>query len=153
MEKLNLHRNNKDLNTEGEITHNGVITAISTNSIKVSLLGNIHCDGCNAKSACELSEHSEKTVEVYQNPDSFSLHEQVRVALRKDLGFKAVFWAYVFPFMLLITVLLAASNFVAEWLAGVLATAVLIPYYVIIYSMKDFFKRNFSVAISKYVES
>jgi sigma-E factor negative regulatory protein RseC len=75
--------------------------------------------------------------------------ESVQVFLKKGLGLKAVFWAYVFPFILLFAVLLIASALYQEWLAGLLAIGVLIPYYLLLYVLKNSFKSAFKVSVSK----
>ncbi len=136
--------------------HSGAISRITSSTITVSLEENINCEGCKAKAACGASESNSKEIEI-DNPNmidaepvkSFQLHEQVDVVMQEELGLKAVFWAYVFPFILLIAVLLISSVFVAEWQAGLLALAVLGPYYFSLHYLNSFFKKKFKVSILK----
>lgn len=136
--------------------HSGAISKISSSSITVSLDGNINCEGCKAKAACGASESSSKYIEI-EHPESvenslvkpFQLHEQVDVVMTEQLGLKAVFWAYVFPFILLIAVLLIASLFFTEWQAGLMALMVLVPYYAALRYLNSFFKKKFKVSILK----
>jgi len=127
--------NRKGLNNIDEtmVTHEGVVSKIANNVVTVSLKGNLNCDACNAKSACGISESKSKEIEVYNVTQSLKLNENVEVLLKKDLGLKAVFWAYIFPFALLLTVLLITSTLYEEWIAGLLSIAVLIPYYLMLY--------------------
>ena len=125
------------------------LSKISNDSITVSLKGNLHCEACNAKSACGVSESGTKEIEIQSLEQSVNLHENVEVFLKKELGLKAVFWAYVFPFLLLFTVLLGASAFYPEWIAGLLSLGVLIPYYLLLYALKNTFKNAFKVSVSK----
>jgi len=77
------------------------------------------------------------------------MNERVDVILKKTLGLKAVFWAYVFPFILMFFTLIIASNFLKEWLAGLLSLFVLIPYYLILNFLKASLKDAFKVSVLK----
>ena len=134
---------------ENLVKHEGVVSKVSKNSITVSLKGNLHCEACNAKSACGVSDSDTKEIEIETPAQKLELNENVEVFLKKDLGLKAVFWAYVFPFILLFAVLLIASTLYPEWLAGLLAIGVLIPYYLLLYVLKNSFKSAFKVSVSK----
>lgn len=134
---------------ENLVKHEGVVSKVSKNSITVSLKGNLHCEACNAKSACGVSDSDSKEIEIETPSQTLELNENVEVFLKKDLGLKAVFWAYVFPFILLFAVLLVASTLFDEWIAGLLAIGVLIPYYLLLHVLKSSFKNAFKVSVSK----
>ena len=85
------------------LKHDGIISKISSNTITVALKGNIDCEGCNAKLICGASGSNVKEIEVFDFTQSFRLNENVVVALQKQLGLKAVFWAYIFPFILMLS--------------------------------------------------
>ena len=133
-----------------EITHTGVISKISSNKITVALKGNVNCEGCKAQSACGVSDSNDKEIEVVNTSQSFQLNEPVNVLLKRELGLKAVFWAYVFPFILMMVVLVTASFFVQEWIAGLLSLFTLLPYYFMLYVLKDSFQKAFQVSILKF---
>lgn len=132
------------------VKHEGVISKISNTSYTVSLKGNVSCEGCKAQSACGVSDSNDKEIEIFNTNQSFQLNEQVDVVLKKELGLKAVFWAYVFPFILLFVVLIVTSLFLKEWIAGLVSIAILVPYYLVIYFMKDAFQKVFQVSILKF---
>ena len=142
-------RNSVQKFDENFIKHEGIVSKVSSNSITVSLRGNLHCEACNAKSACGVSDSDSKEIEILTPAESLKVDESVQVFLKKGLGLKAVFWAYVFPFILLFAVLLIASALYQEWLAGLLAIGVLIPYYLLLYVLKNSFKSAFKVSVSK----
>lgn len=146
--------NNPDSNsviTEEEkiVKHEGIVTKITPQSITVALNGNINCEACNAKAACGVSESNNKEIEVLNSSQPLRLNEKVEVILKRSLGLKAVFWAYVFPFILLISVLLIASSIYKEWIAGLLSILVLVPYYLALYVLRNSFKKTFQVSIFK----
>ena len=129
--------------------HSGLISKISGQTITVNLEQNIHCDSCRAKSSCGISESSTKAVEVLNSKDSFKINEEVNVVLKKALGLKAVFWAYVFPFILMFSTLIIASNFLKEWLAGLISLLIIVPYYIVLYFLKNALKSAFQVSVLK----
>lgn len=127
--------------------HSGLVSEINSRSIIVSLDKNVHCESCSAKGACGISDSASKEVEIMDPDGSFKLNEPVEVILKKDLGHKAVFWAYIFPFILMLLTLLSASFVFAEWIAGVLSLFILIPYYAVVYALKNYFKKTFRISI------
>ncbi len=147
MEKLEV--DNVENSEQNLVKHGGVVSKISKNVITVSLKGNINCEGCKAKAACGATESDGTEIEVFDDKQSFSLYENVDVILEKKLGLKAVFWAYVFPFILMIVVLVISANFLKEWLAGLISLFVLIPYYLMLYLLQDSFQKAFKVSIFK----
>ena len=98
-----------------------------------------------------MSESRNKEVEIENSANLFRINESVNVVIKKDLGLKAVFWAYVFPFLLLISVLLVSSVFLPEWQAGLLALLVLIPYYIVLHYLNAYFKKKFKISVIKLV--
>ena len=132
-----------------EIKHAGFISKISYGVLTVSLKGNINCEGCKAKAACGISESNNKELEIFEIDQVFNLNECVQVVLEKGLGLKAVFFAYVLPFILLIFTLFITSNFLKEWLAGLVSLSILIPYYMLLYLTKDYFQKAFKISILK----
>ena len=137
------------LSEKNTFVHSGVISKITGDSVIVSLEQNVHCESCRAKSACGISESNTKDIEILNSNDSFSINEHVKVVLKKALGLKAVFWAYVFPFILMFSTLLVASIFLKEWIAGVLSLFVLLPYYITLYIFKNTLKSAFKISILK----
>ncbi|MCE2613287.1 SoxR reducing system RseC family protein [Flavobacteriaceae bacterium D16] len=127
--------------------HSGVVSEMKGSSIIIALDENVHCESCSAKGACGVSESVNKTVEVVNPEGSFKLNQPVEVILKKDLGQKAVFWAYIFPFLLMLATLLTSSLFLQEWMAGLLSLLILIPYYGMVYALKNYFIKTFKISV------
>lgn len=141
---LNFHNNENVL-----INHDGVVSKISENKVTVSLYGNINCETCNAKSACGVTENTSKEIDILNNDLALSINDTVTVQLKRGLGLKAVFWAYFLPFFLLVVVLFITSRFLVEWLSGIIALFILVPYYITLFVLKDKFKKVFTFSILK----
>ena len=151
MERIDI--NSAKTAVDSLVRHQGTVSKVSKNSVTVSLMGNLHCEACNAKSACGVSDSGSKEIVIPASEQSLELHETVEVRMKKDLGLKAVFWAYVFPFILLFVVLLVASSVYQEWIAGLLALGILIPYYLFLYVLRNSFGDTFKVSVSKLSQS
>lgn len=132
------------------IKHEGIVSKISKNAITISLKGNVNCEGCKAQSACGVSDSNDKEIEIENPTQSFQLNETVDLVLNRELGLKAVFWAYVFPFILMFLVLILTSLFLKEWIAGLVSLFVLVPYYFMLFVLKDTFKKAFQLSILKF---
>lgn len=145
----NSNINNSNTANETIVKHEGIVSKITNDVVTISLKGNINCESCKAKAACGVSESNDKEVEISNYTQSLKLNENVEVLLKKNLGLKAVFWAYVFPFIIMMTVLVIASTLVKEWIAGLLSIAVLVPYYFMLFVLKDLFKKRFKLSILK----
>lgn len=130
-------------------THEGFISKIKEDSIVVTLEPNLECESCNARGACGAMGSSTKTIEAYVLGNSFKINEPVKVTLQKAIGLKAVFWAYMFPFFLMVFTLIICSNFLAEWLSGLLSLFILLPYYVTLYFLKNKLNESFKVTVLK----
>ena len=137
------------LSNKNTFVHSGIISKIAGQSIIVSLEQNIHCNSCRAKAACGISESETKEIEIINSNDYFIINERVEVVLKRALGFKAVFWAYVFPFILMFSTLIITSSFLKEWIAGLLSLIVLIPYFLTLYLFKNSLKSVFKMSILK----
>jgi len=109
------------VSTPDTYLHKGVVSRIDAGAITVTLDADAHCASCRAKAACGVSDAVTREIRIPGAGTGFALRQPVEVCLRKNLGWQAVFWAYVFPFLLLITVLLVASSYLEEWLAGLMA--------------------------------
>jgi len=131
------------------IQHAGVVSRISNGEAVVSLTDNINCEGCKARGACGVSESNDKEIMVPIGDSKIEINQPVTLSLAKGLGMKAVFWAYVFPFILMVTTLMICSIFMSELIAGVASLAVLIPYYAMLSYLTPVFKKKFQVSLLK----
>ena len=146
--KMNqLSPNGENEGDRSGIRHDGVVSRIANGEAVVSLIDNINCEGCKAKGACGVSESNDKEIVVPIGDSKVEINQSVTLSLAKGLGMKAVFWAYVFPFILMVTTLIICSIVTSELVAGVASLAVLIPYYLMLWYMTPIFKKKFQVSL------
>jgi sigma-E factor negative regulatory protein RseC len=134
-----------------QIDHVGTISDIKDEKITVSILNVSACAGCHAKSACSMSDMKEKEIDIIDYSSSFKLGEEVKVVYQESLGWLALLLAYVLPFVLVLITLFIATAFTNELISGLMALAILLPYYSLLYFFKDRLKKTFSFTIHKIV--
>ena len=132
------------------IEHKGIVKEISNKSIIVSIISNTGCLSCQVKGSCNISEIEEKEIEVINYNKSYEIGENVEVFFKESLGFRAVFLGYILPFLVVFSILIITKiSGLNEGLSGLLSLASLIPYYLIIYLIKNKLKKTFSFSIRK----
>ncbi len=137
------------MNHQDLITHSGIITRHETGTIYVSILAQSACGACHAKGVCGMSEMQEKVVEINDaGLSELAVGTPVTVAMKRTTGLKAVLYGYFLPFLLLMTTLFVAMGyFDNEGKAGLLALAILLPYYFGLYMLRDKMKTRFEFTI------
>lgn len=131
------------------IKHDGIISKIDEHTVYVSIITQSACNACHAKGVCHVSEMNEEVVEVARNREiSYSVGDRVQLVMKKSLGTQAVLLGYIYPFLvLIITLILALGLGLSEGMAGLLSLGVLVPYYLVLYGVKDRLKKTFTFNI------
>ena len=76
------------------------------------------------------------------------LPDNVVVLMKKSMGYGALFLGYVFPFILVITVLIILAALpVTELIAGLGSLAILIPYYLVLYFFRNRISNKFEFSV------
>ncbi len=134
------------------IEHEGIVEDINPQHIRVRIVNESACASCHAKGSCTAADLQDKLIDVYQSINDISQGQKVVLLGKKSLAPKALLLAYVYPVLLILTTLITVfylSN--KELLAAVLSLAVLIPYFTVIYFLKDRLKRTFSFTIKHQI--
>lgn len=133
------------------IQHEGTIQAIEGNTLKIRLAVTSGCSSCQAKGSCSLSQvEGEKVIEVPAGQGIYRKGERVMVQMGFQQGLKAVLMGYVMPFLLLMgTLLLAYGMSGDEIKSGLIALAVLVPYYLLLYLTRKLTSKQFDYHIEK----
>lgn len=135
------------------IEQKGIIEEIDKGIAKVNITSFSACSGCHSKAACNLSESAEKQIEVpLPDENQFKIGETVGVLMKRVMGWKATLLAYGLPFILVMITLLTLSslNF-HEVIAGLAGLAILVPYFIILYIMRERLKTAFSFSLRKMI--
>ena len=132
-------------NMSESINHNGRIEKIEGNAIFVRIIQQSACSGCHAQGMCGASEKKEKIIEVNDNSGKYHVNEEVTLCGQSSLGLQAVLLAFVLP------VILVAGNYLQwdETTSGLTGLLLLVPYYCILYFLREKLKRKFIFTLKK----
>lgn len=132
-----------------KVLHAGVVQDVSANKITVAIINASACSACHAKGACLASDMKEKEIEIYNFSGDYHPGQHVNIVGRTSQGFKAAFYGYVLPFILVFTTLILSISLTnSEGIAGLLSLAILIPYYAALYFFRNRIKRSFEFEIA-----
>jgi len=130
------------------IEHDGIIDHIAGNVAHVKIDSVSACASCHAKGMCSAADQEEKYLDVPLYDTRHKQGEHVVVQVAKRLGFRAVALGYIYPFLLLMVVLVgmlaAGSN---EMRAGVFALLSVVPYYIVLYLFRKRITSTFTFSI------
>lgn len=131
------------------ISHEGIITKITRDTLEIKIIAQSACASCHAKSACGMGEQAEKILTV-PKPEGrdFALMQKVNVKMSIGQGNKAAVLAYLIPIILLLAVLFICLGLgLNEGLSALVSIAALIPYYIVLYTQRDKLKKKFEYRI------
>lgn len=131
--------------TSGKIRHQGIVDHSDENTVFVKIITPSACDACHTKGMCSVMEMKERMIEVRKKDNyTFKPGDRVIIEMLPSMGGKAVFLGYFLPFLLVIITLIAASSFVPEVTAGLLALGILLPYYLVLFFARKRLSNSFS---------
>ncbi|MBE9516996.1 MAG: SoxR reducing system RseC family protein [Bacteroidetes bacterium] len=132
------------------IEHEGIIDHIDGDVAHVKIDNVSACMSCHAKGACSAADQEEKFLDVPLQGATYQQGDPVYVQIAKHLGFRAVALGYVYPFLVLMAVLIGMLAAGAEELrAGGLALLSIIPYYLVLYLFRNRIAKSFTFSIKK----
>ncbi|HAY70577.1 MAG TPA: hypothetical protein DCX89_01680, partial [Saprospirales bacterium] len=117
--------------------------------LEVEITDQVECSTCHVKGSCSAGSAREKTFPVEYRYDDIEPGDLVSVHLSVKTAFKALFWAYIFPLILLLATIIVSSIVFSELLTGLIAISSLVIYYTIIYLAKNYFNKEFSLNIKR----
>lgn len=133
------------------ISHTGTIKSISNQHLIVKIISETACSSCHAKGACSSAEQSEKEIEVRQSDGSFNIGEQVLVVTSDGQGYRALFYAYLLPLILLVSSLIIfVPIFNNEAKAALASILCLVPYYLLLWFLRNRMRDNFHFTVQKF---
>lgn len=133
------------------IEHEGIIEKINGESVTVRLLQQSACSSCHAKGACMAADVKEKRVDITDDTGSYAENERVMIEGKEVIGYKAVLWAFFLPLIILITILVVTLTLwsFSEMEAAISSIAALVPYYILLYLLRNKMAASFQFSIKK----
>ncbi len=135
-----------------DIKHIGFVKEIKGSSLIVNIINQSACSSCHANGACSVSDFQDKEIEISNVGNNYSQGQQVTVVFKESQGITALFYGYILPFILvLFTLIVSVSLSENELIGGLLALAVLIPYYITLYFFRHLLKKVFKFEVEEKI--
>lgn len=134
---------------EQQIEHIGTVERVMSHSLIVSITQETACSACAAAQLCHSADKKDKCMEIpCEDGAAYSVGQEVVIVGKLGLGLQATLWAYVFPLIVMMAVLIIVSHITgSEGWGAVVALASLLPYYIILYLLRGRMQRKFSFNI------
>lgn len=132
------------------IQHQGIVHNIDNNELEVMIISESACSSCKSKKVCSISEIKEKLIRIETNDKTYKIGDKVTVFLEEKMGAIAVIFAYVLPFVLMISILVA--GYLLKFSEPILGGAVifsLTAYYIALYIFRKQFDNRMSFRVEK----
>ena len=131
------------------MSHPGVVVGINDKDIEIEILSSSSCGSCGIKSACGMSEMTEKRLTVPKPDDKeFIVGQPVKIVMNTKQGNKAAVFAYLIPALLMIAMIVTLSNLnIKEWIAAIAGIGIVAIYYLILYFFRDKLRNEFKYDI------
>ena len=128
---------------ESNIKHTGFIKHVTNDKLIVNIVSESACSSCHANGACSAADLQDKEIEITNFSKIYSPGQMVTVVFQQSQGFTAVIWSYVVPFILVfVTLIVAVSVTGNELIGGLVALAILVPYYIAMYFSRHLLKKQ-----------
>jgi sigma-E factor negative regulatory protein RseC len=132
------------------IEHSGIIKEITPKTIKVSLLNVSGCSTCHTKSTCGVSDVDNKIIDIVNDGQKIEKGETVKVIFEKSLGPLALFLGYLFPFILMMIILIISWSLTNDEVFAGLASLISVGvYYLGLTLFRSQLKSTFTFKILK----
>lgn len=136
------------MDSKKEVTHTGIVKEVGIKGIKVGIVVISGCASCQIKGSCNMSEQTDKELEIECDPYLFTVGQHVIVRLKASQGMNALFLGYLLPFFVLLTVMIIATKATKnEGLVGLISLFSLVPYYLLLYVFRNRIKKKFTYVV------
>ncbi|MFI3279270.1 MAG: SoxR reducing system RseC family protein [Rikenellaceae bacterium] len=134
-----------------KFTHSGKILSVEGNAVRVGFQTSGACGGCSARSKCGMVDSSTREVLIELRPgESYSVGENVEVAISYQIGIMSVIVAYIIPLIILIGALgLSAALGVEDGLAAIVSLSLVAIYYFVVYLCRSKLDKQIKFTIEK----
>ena len=121
------------------IRHSGVVDSVEDGCVHVRIVQTSACATCKVAGYCNAAESKEKIIDVYcDSAAKYAVGQSVEVYTTGGVEVKALLWAFGVPFVLLLVVLFTTWVLTDnEGLSALCAILALVPYYFIVWLMRD----------------
>lgn len=134
-----------------KISHPGVVDSIEGDCVKVRIVQTSACAACKVAAHCNASESKEKLVDVFGcDTAKYATGQEVVVSASREVANRALLLGFGLPLLLLIGVLLMVLRWTGdEGMAALASLGVLVPYYIVLWLLRDSIRQRVAFRIEE----
>lgn len=131
------------------VAHRGMVSDVNGNEVTVSIISKSACAGCKVQKTCAASDMKEKKITAVSD-ERFEIGDEVDVMISQNIGYKAVFFAYILPLIFIVGLIVGmVKTGFSEGLAGVGAIILLFLYFFVLYLLRNKLNNKVKIEIVK----
>ena len=132
-----------------KIKHSGIVEEVTDGRVVVRILQTSACAACKVAGRCNASESKEKLIDVRcADASAYQVGQSVVVSTSRDVVNRALLLGFGLPFSVLVGVLLAVLLLTGdEGVAALSGLGALVPYYLLLWLLRDRISRRVSFQI------
>ena len=132
-----------------KISHSGVVDSVAGGRVKVRIVQSSACAACKVAGHCNAAESKVKLVDVAcADSAHYQAGQEVVVSTTGDVASRALLLSFGLPFVVLVAVLLLALQLTgSEGLSALMALGALVPYYGLIWLLRERIQQKVSFRI------
>lgn len=127
------------------IKHKGIVQNIEKGYVFVRIVQASACSSCEVKSVCNSSEQKEKTVKVKSSRKDLNPGDEVVVTASKVVGYRAVFFAYLLPLIILLISLILCSEIFfpgRDAVVALVSLSIIALYYICLMFVRKYLDKS-----------
>ncbi len=125
------------------VHHDGTVVSVNGDRVQVEIISKSACADCHAKHMCTAADMQEKIIDAIA-AEPLTKGDVVSVKMEEKLGWIALFYGFVLPFIVMVTVLFTLNGLgYPETRAALFSLAALVPYYSVLYFFRKKFEKEF----------
>ena len=128
------------------VKHDGVVTNVSGDVVCVRIVQTSACVSCKIAAHCNASDKKVKLVEVYgvKDANKYNVGQEVVVCASTDVATRALLYGFGLPLLLLVFVVFIVMWLISdEVIAGLCGLVTLVPYYLVLFMMRNRLRDKF----------
>lgn len=131
--------------TRKNIEHPGIVDRVEGHSVFVRIESRSACNSCATRSYCSMTDLEEKIVEVPSGDrEGLNPGQSVTVTLEESLGYKALIFGYLLPFLVLVLGIMGMMWISGdEPLSALTGLGLMVPYFLLLYHYRGRLRQTF----------
>lgn len=132
------------------VSHDGIVESISGSRVRVRFVAHSACSACHARGVCSISDSEEKFVDVENVLADIKPGDSVSVILEQNQGFKAVWYGYGLPLIILLAVIFTLYGITGrDGFSALIGMGSLVPYYLVVFLLRKRITRSIQFKLRK----